>query len=32
MRKKLAKMRRAIIPMTEDEADEWIDEADSLYL
>ena len=32
MRKKLAKMRRAIIPMTEAEADEWINEADSLYL
>ena len=32
MRKKLAKMRRSIIPMTEDEADDWIDEADSLYL
>ncbi len=32
MRKKLAKMRRSIIPMTENEADEWIDEADALYL
>ncbi len=32
MRKKLTKMSQSIIPMTEDEADEWIDEADSLYL
>ena len=32
MRKKLAKMRRSIIPMTEEEADEWIDKADSIYL
>ncbi|MBR4296308.1 MAG: hypothetical protein IKT56_05700 [Clostridia bacterium] len=32
MIKKLNKMCQLIIPMTEDEADEWIDEADSLYL
>lgn len=32
MRKKLSEMCQSIIPMTESEADEWIWEADSLYL